>query len=121
MIRRSRRGSPRARYATNGTLEELLIDCAATSYPTLLANAQKLVATVPADHPSLDPDDLEEISKPAGKSKAIVAAIGAVLKPGKAIQVSIQDQRWITDATVVLERIKAVDEFIGALLRSFAS
>lgn len=87
-----------------GTLEELLLDSAATVYPNLLASAQQHVQTSLSD-PTLTNDDKKDIEKPAGKKKAIVGAMASILRPGKAVQVSIQDNRWFRDQGLVLPRV----------------
>ena len=43
--------------------------------------------------------DLEFIGKVIRIAKAKISAISSILKPGKSTQVSIYDNRWITDAT----------------------
>lgn len=100
--------------ATSGTLEDLLLACGQENYPQLLASAQSHVAGLESF--SLNNADRKDISKPAGKNKAIVAAMAAILRPGKAVQVSIQDNRWLEGGALALPRIKAVQDFFVALL-----
>jgi hypothetical protein len=100
--------------ASSGTLETLLLECADQVYPNLLQGAERYVQAI--DAASLLPDDIRELKKPAGKRKAMVGAIGSILKPGKSIQVSIQDNRWIEKNTLRLDRIKAIQDFLIALL-----
>ena len=52
------------------------------------------------------------MKKPAGKKKAIVSIISSILKPGKALQVSIQDNRWVDEKTIQLDSIKLVKKFL---------
>jgi hypothetical protein len=99
-----------------GTLEDLLIECAAISYPGLLAEAQALVGRVQPSDPSFTSNDMEDFLKPSGPKKATVACIAGILKPGKAIQVSIQDNRWLDPQAMNLPRIHAVQRFLKELL-----
>jgi hypothetical protein len=97
-----------------GTLESLLIECAKTVYPTLEAAAREYLDVVPGA-PELDRDDRKPFGKPAGPSKALVACIAAVLKPGKAIQVSLQDNRWIEEPLARFPLVVALDDFLVSL------
>jgi len=102
--------------ASAGTLEDLLIDCAEKQYPQLLASARTHVDSVKAKTPPYAREDLVDFLKPAGRRKAIVGAIGSVLRPGKAIQMSIQDNRWIDGEALDLPRVKMFRAFVDALL-----
>ncbi|MRG94097.1 DUF3226 domain-containing protein [Polyangium spumosum] len=99
-----------------GTLEDLLLEGAATSYPSLLVAAHALVAGVNPKDAAFNRDDMADFTKPAGRNKATVACIAGVLRPGKAVQVSIQDNRWLEGASCELPRIKAVRVFLYELL-----
>ncbi len=99
---------------TPGTLEHLLIDCATHAYPSLLATAITHVDAAIADS-ELTSEDKEDLFKPAGRNKAIVGSIASILRPGKAVQVSIQDNRWLRDTALNLPRVKAVQDFLVKL------
>lgn len=99
-----------------GTLESLLLECADLQYPALLAEVRSLVGEVQAGVHALTPDDLKDFNKPAGPHKAMVACMAGILRPGKAIQVSIQDNRWLEGTALDLPRISAVRQFLRALL-----
>ena len=101
--------------ASVGTLEDILIECAQQVYPNLLQSAIGHVNLVPGDA-TLVPDDVEDFKKPAGRNKAIVGTIASVLRPGKAVQVSVQDNRWLRDGTLTISRVKAVQDFLVSLL-----
>lgn len=101
--------------ANPGTLEDLLLECAQTNYPDVLRSATAHVGSVGSAN-GLSPSDLREFKKPAGQQKAIAGAIAAILKPGKAAQVSIQDNRWLEGQSLSLPRIKAFTAFVDALL-----
>jgi len=100
--------------ATHGTLENLLLECGATNYPQLSTAATAYIDSV--DTTRLTRADLREIQKPAGRSKAIVSSVASVLRPGKSIQVSIQDNEWLRGAALALPRVVAVRRFLVALL-----
>jgi hypothetical protein len=97
-----------------GTFESLLLEAAQTSYSRLIGSATTYVDSV--DRIALDEDDMTELNKPAGRDKAIVASVAAILRPGKAIQVSIQDNRWLRDAALDLPRIVQLRRFLAELL-----
>ncbi len=98
-----------------GTLEDLLLECGYATYPGLLASATKHVDSAAADG-TLTVNDLGHFNKPSGRNKAIVGSVASVLRPGKAVQVSIQDNRWVRGDNLALPRIKAVQDFLCKLL-----
>jgi len=97
-----------------GTLEELLLETAAITYPKLLASATQHIdnAILGTD---LIIDDKKGFNKPAGRKKAIIGAMASVLRPGKSVQVSIQDNRWFRENALHVPRVKAVQEFLKDL------
>jgi hypothetical protein len=100
---------------SSGTLEDLLLEAGGQAYPALRDAATDYLQGID-DVQGLTADDLEEFSKPAGRKKATIAAMASILKPGKAIQVSIQDNRWLDAAAIQLPRIKEANRFIRELL-----
>jgi hypothetical protein len=97
-----------------GSLEDILIECAEESYPNLLELAKDYLDNI--DRTQLKNRDLREVKKPAGEKKAIVSTISSVLKPGKAIQVSIQDNRWIDETTLNLPNLILLKNFLADIL-----
>lgn len=97
-----------------GTLETILLECAKLNYPDLLASAKIYINNF--DRTKLLKKDLEDFNKPTGQDKAIISTISSVLKPGKAIQVSIQDNRWIAQNTLQLPNLVLLKQFINDLL-----
>lgn len=93
-----------------GTLEDILIECAEVNYPDLLNLSNSYVSAI--DITKLNKDDLKYFKKPAGKNKAIVSMISSVLRPGKTLQVSIQDNRWIDEKTIGLNSVSAIKIFL---------
>lgn len=97
-----------------GTLETILIECAEVNYPDLLKSARSYIDNF--DKSQLEKSDLKEFNKPTGKIKAIISTISSILKPRKAIQVSIQDNRWIDQNTLQLKNMLLLKKFIADLL-----
>ncbi len=98
-----------------GTLEELLLECGEAAYPSLFPTALAHVQQALQDS-SLSVKDLEDLHKPTGPNKAVIATVASVLRPGKSIQVSLQDNDWLRGETLNLPRIKAVQNFLVELL-----
>ena len=101
--------------ASAGTLETLLEECAAENYARLWQRSKTYVAGI--DPKELSAEDLKDFQKPAGRQKAIISAMAAILRPGKAIQVSLQDNQWIRARALDLPRIKSIRAFLAELLR----
>ncbi|HMY58393.1 MAG TPA: hypothetical protein PK472_09070 [Pseudomonadota bacterium] len=100
-----------------GTLEDLLLDCAQAVYPKLLTQAQGLVDRRSEFLQELEADETKLLeNKPAGRKKATVGVMGAFLKPGKAIQNSIHDHRWVSKETLSLPQLAPLVTFLDALL-----
>ena len=93
-----------------GTLEELLLESAAELWPQTLQLAEEYVATASKTLSA------PELKKPAGKYKATVASISNLLRPGKAVQVSIQDDDWLSDSTLRLPSLQVLQSFLHELL-----
>lgn len=99
---------------SEGTLEDLLEKCAELSYPAALAAARGFVASMSEN--MFEAGELKDFKKPSGRKKATIAALASILRPGKAIQVSISDNRWLTDDTLNISSITAVARFIHDLV-----
>ena len=100
---------------SSGTLEDLLLEAGVQAYPELQKAATDYVQGIDGVN-DFTTEDLAEFNKPAGRKKAAIAAMASILKPGKAIQVSIQDNRWLDAAAIQLPRIKEANRFIQELL-----
>jgi len=98
-----------------GTLEDILLDCANLVYPTLLTTATAHVDSASRDK-TLEKQDLRELLRPAGRHKAIVGSIASILRPGKAVQNSLQDNRWLCEAALAIPRVRALQIFLLNLL-----
>ena len=98
---------------TAGTLEDLLIESAEQIYPCLLKIAKNYVSDA-KHNAGLRNSDLKEL-KNAGEKKAIVGAMANIMRPGKALQVSIQDNDWLKGKALEIERIQSAQNFLKTL------
>ena len=73
-------------------MENLLIDTAKIVYPQLLDFAEEYVGKAATIQTTL--------MREQDKNKAIVGCITNVMKPGKANQVSIADNDWVSERTI---------------------
>ncbi|WP_199317555.1 DUF3226 domain-containing protein [Richelia sinica] len=96
-----------------GTLEDILLECAQLNYPNLLELAKNYVSSI--DKNQLTNNDLRELKKPAGENKAIISSISSILRPGRALQVSIDDNRWLEEKTLSLESINSIKIFLDKI------
>jgi hypothetical protein len=96
-----------------GTLEDLLLKSAATMYPGLLPVAKNYASQ--AKVCGLQNKELQDFNKPAGENKAVIGAMANIFRPGKSVQVSIQDNDWLRGQALLIPQIKAVQDFLKAL------
>lgn len=101
---------------TAGTLEDLLLECADVHYAGLVREARAFVARIQPDDAAFTREDMKELRKPAGVQKATVASVVSVLKPGRTLQVSLQDNRWLEGAALDLPRVARAQQFLRELL-----
>ena len=99
--------------AGQGTIEDLLIECGRAVYPNLIQGAKTFVDGV--DLNLLDAKDKSLINKPAGMKKAVVACAANILKPGMSIAASIDQNRWLSEMTLALPRVRALADFLRRL------
>lgn len=100
--------------SASGTLEDVLIECAQVNYSDLLNLATTYLTSI--DESQLTHSDLRELTKPTGKNKAVVSSISSVLKPGKSLQVSIQDNRWLDDQTLKISSVNSIKTFLAEVI-----
>ncbi|QDV11816.1 hypothetical protein CA51_16920 [Rosistilla oblonga] len=96
---------------SEGNLEDLLLQCAESTFPKLLESARKHVDFARDDTSFVD-KKREDLSKSAKYNKAVVGSIANTLRPGRAVQASIQDNVWLRGNNLSLPRIKAVQTFL---------
>ena len=103
-----------------GTLETILLKCGEQVYSDLIEAARDWIGPLdPADRSIfVNKQEGRELAKPAGKDKAVVAAVASVLRPGKSVQVSIQDNRWISETeTLNVAEVAALQQFVASLIQ----
>jgi len=98
----------------SGSLEDVLIQCAEVHYSDLLRQAGSYLRSI--DRARLSEPDLAELDRPAGYKKAQIGAVSAVLKPGKAIQASIADNRWLEGLAAEQPGVTVFRTFLRDLL-----
>lgn len=95
-----------------GNLESILLKCADIEYSEWL----QLASTYIDEATKIQNEDAD-ISSGSNRNKAIVGCIANVMKPGKANQISIGDNNWITDEVISrVEEIKQLTIEIGHFL-----
>lgn len=77
-----------------GTIEDVLLALGQRAFPVLRSKAGDYVEGV-RDDDFPQPKDLKELRKPAGRNKAIVSAMVAVLRPEKATPLTLREDRWL--------------------------
>lgn len=97
---------------SQGTLEDLLLECGKLAYPEHLQAATDFVGDI---FEKCIGKEFSDLHLPAGKNKAIIGSVAELLKPGKAIQVSIQDNKWLKGSALQIERIKKAADFLAEL------
>ena len=100
--------------SSQGTLENILMECAEINYPDLLKQSRNYIDNINTS--LLTEKDLEEFQKSAGKNKAIISGITSILKPTKTLVTSLQDNRWIDEETLKLDRLIAIRNFVGEII-----
>jgi len=98
-----------------GTLEDVLIPLGQHVYGPLFAVAEPFIDTMRGVVKGLGGKESAELKKPSGSKKALLSAVSAVLKPGRAIQATLQDHRWISEDTLEHPEIAPSVRFIERL------
>ena len=99
-----------------GTVEDLLLDCADEVYPNVKQHIEDFIDKNGEWFGDLEGKEKKEFQKPAGKQKLAVAGISSVMKPGRAIQNTIEDCRWLCDKTMSINRVQVFVDFLKKLL-----
>lgn len=97
-----------------GTVEEVLVTCAQSSYSDLHLHAGNYLSAINRD--LLTSDERRELAKGSNQKKAHLGAISSVLRPGSALQNTIRDDRWIDATTMALPLIAPLRNFLRDLL-----
>ncbi len=97
-----------------GTLENLLDDCASLIYPELREKAGQFTAGAAAI--ALPNEDRREFDRPSGEIKVTMGCIANFLKPTRAIQTSIDKNRWLCEDSLALPNIARLHAFLKELI-----
>jgi hypothetical protein len=98
-----------------GTLEDVLLPLGKTRFPKLFDRAETFVRDCVRES-VLDAADGRELRKPKGPDKATISAAVSLLKPGKNINASLQDNDWLPDDPEN-SPIASLNAFLGDLIR----
>lgn len=99
-----------------GSLEDVLIPLGRRLFPGLFASADLHIQAAYNELDNLRSDERKAFRKPSGPSKALLSAVAAILKPGKAIQATLKDHRWISKETLSAPELAPTIEFLQRLL-----
>lgn len=95
-----------------GTVEDVLLECGEVVYPHHLQAARDFIA---AALPHCPQPQFRQLHLPAGTKKALLSSVSTLLRPGKAVQVSIQEDLWLSAESLRLERPRQVLAFLERL------
>jgi hypothetical protein len=101
----------------SGTMEDVLLAAGERVYGKALRAAQGLVDEALTGALDIPSAEQKELRAPLGKKKSSLAITSSLLKPGKAIQNSISDNRWISGA-LDEPLVAALNGFLASLLRT---
>ncbi|HEU4732208.1 MAG TPA: DUF3226 domain-containing protein [Kofleriaceae bacterium] len=102
---------------TSGTLEDVLLSLGEAAYPELTEAAREYAnrwRQKADEEPAAD--DWKELRRPSGMKKAAIGAMTAILKPGRSAQVSLEDNRWVSEPTRTLACLQPSLAFLTALV-----
>jgi hypothetical protein len=99
-----------------GALEDLLLDIGAVPYEELCKRAGDYVTAWHAHVGSDTHKDWKDLKGQSGMKKAAFATATAVLKPGRGAVATIEDNRWIGEATKSHPSLAPCLAFLSALL-----
>jgi hypothetical protein len=97
-----------------GTIEKILLKCGQQVYPDMLNGATNFVNGVNVK--LLNSNDKKEFVRKSGKDKSTIGCMANILRPGKAMQVSIHDNDWISDRSLAVPEVRVFDQFLEELL-----
>lgn len=97
-----------------GTMEDLILEAAQVHYSTLQGVAAGYVRAVcePEVMTSLKASETKELRAPAGVKKATLSTMASALKPGKAIQMALQDHRFLEAEALQQPQAAALQRFL---------
>lgn len=92
-----------------GTLENLLLEGGEIVYSDLMASAKEYVKRISLDY-------RQKHWSISSEPKVLFGVMANALKPGKANQVSIQDNQWISEETITTNSQSRLNDFLEQLL-----
>jgi hypothetical protein len=98
---------------TPGTIENVLLRLGAMAFPELHNASQEFIESWSRDHWHETP--FHELRKPAGVSKAQLSTMASLLKPGKNLNASLQDQEWVPKGSPP-DLLKPLFDFLQAVV-----
>jgi hypothetical protein len=99
-----------------GTLDTVLLACAASSYPVIHQQADSLLSVVASSALARE-KDLEKFQTIAGREKAHAGIIANVLHPGSSLAVSIRQSHWLHNAESSEPLVAKAAKFLDGLLK----
>jgi hypothetical protein len=99
----------------NGTLESILLDCAATSYSAYQKPAVDFVTQIDASQPG-GAQELRALRRGAGRQKAAAGVLGNLLFPGYSLSVAVDRGSWLAPVKGNEVGLIAAQNFLDAML-----
>lgn len=99
-----------------GALEDVLLDLGRSVYPELTQTADTYVTNWQEQVVHDERREWKEFKSASGQKKATVAAMTALLKPGKSATATIEDNQWVSAATREHNTLAPFIRFIEALI-----
>jgi hypothetical protein len=96
-----------------GTIENILLKCGQKVYSSILNGATNFVGSV--NLKLLNKNDKLDFKKMSGRDKAKIGCVANILRPGRAVQVSIHDNDWISDPTIIIPEVAALKRLLEEL------
>lgn len=98
----------------SGTLEDILLESGAVAYSAQIQAAREFVRSFPTG--GLNGEDLEAGRRPSGPKKQVIGSVATMLKPGRTLQVSLQDNRWLTGGAISTALVLELRRWLHLLL-----
>lgn len=101
----------------SGTVETLLDYGITTVWPEIARLAREYVVSATPEIEKLEQRDRREFQKPPGRIKAAISSIASLHRPTYAIQNSIRDGPWISEASLAaVEELRQLQAFLRAIV-----
>lgn len=100
-----------------GTLENVLLDCAEITEPALKAASVKFIDSVHEEYPS-ECESIRKSRTSSGSLKAKCGGLASVLKPGGSVAVSLRQSRWLPENCHLPESANRARDYLVSILAS---